>query len=447
MPSLLPTSTSPSLPAPASEQGTCQNSSTADILAVDVAIVGGGIAGLTLAVALRYSGLQVAVIEAQSAEQSASRRRAYALSLTSGEIFRQLGVWGDIAPHITHFQNVRLSDADYPQVLEFHPEDSDTEAVYYGAEHGVLMAALQQAAQASETLSYLDSTTVTAVDRQPHKVRLELQTATGVRYLQAPLLVAADGMKSPLRQQANIRSFGLRYWQSCITAVLKPELPHQETAYERFWPSGPFAILPLPGNRCQIVWTAPHQEAATIMEMSPDQFMAALQQRYGKQMGQLTLMSKPLMFPVQLMQSHSYVQPRLALIGDAAHCCHPVGGQGLNMGIRDAAALAEVLAIAHRQKADLGSLAVLRRYSRWRQLENTLILSLTDFLTRCFSNRIWPVMAVRRLGILILRNVPSLRRLALRVMTGRFGRIPQNIASSQHPDLANPTPSKTEIGR
>jgi 2-octaprenyl-6-methoxyphenol hydroxylase len=406
--------------------GTSAANSTelAEGLAVDVAIVGGGIVGLTLAAALRHSGLTVAVVEAQTPEQAAARQRAYAFSLTSARIFQDLGVWPLVAPGITHFQRVRLSDGDYPRAVEFSPDDTGTDAVYYGAEHTVLMQALQQTIAAAP-VHYLSSAKVVSVEPGTAAACLRVERDHQPVTLTARLLVAADGATSPLRQQAGISTFGWRYWQSCITALLEPEQPHQDTAYEKFWPSGPFAILPLPGNRCQIVWTAPHAEAKALLDLPPDQFMAELQRRYGSQMGQLKLLNQPRLFPVQLMQSKRYVQPRLALIGDAAHCCHPVGGQGLNMGIRDAAALAEVLVQAQQQQQDIGSLAVLRRYERWRRRENWLILSLTDFLTRCFSNRLWPLVLLRRLGIGILHRVRPLRRGALRVMTGRFGRIPQ----------------------
>jgi 2-octaprenyl-6-methoxyphenol hydroxylase len=401
------------------------------LLQVDVAIVGGGIVGLTLAAALRHSGLRIAVIEAQTLEQAASQRRAYAFSLASAEIFKRLGLWNEITPRITHFQKVRLQDSNYPQTVEFSPQDLGSEAVYYGAEHTVLMGALQRCLQHQAGISYLSSAQVvalhaggTAAANSP-AATLEVLWNQQPLTVQAMLAVAADGGRSPLRQQAGISTFGWKYWQSCITAMVKPELPHQETAYERFWPSGPFAILPLPDNRCQIVWTAPHAEAQAMLSLPRPQFMHELQQRYGDQMGRLTLLSEPLLFPVQLMQSKAYVQPRLALIGDAAHCCHPVGGQGLNMGIRDAAALAEVLLQAHHQAQDLGSLAVLRRYERWRRRENWLILSFTDFLTRCFSNQVLPLLLLRRLGILILRLVRPFKRLALQLMTGRFGRLPR----------------------
>ncbi|MBD0334513.1 MAG: FAD-dependent hydroxylase [Cyanobacteria bacterium Co-bin13] len=418
MASLPPQQTYPPLSAAALEAGPDQ------VLAVDVAIVGGGIIGLTLATALRSSGLTIAVIEAQTPEQAAARQRAYAFSLTSARIFQNLGLWPLVAPAITSFQRVKLSDGDYPQAVEFSPEDAGTDAVYYGAEHSVLMQALQQTV-ATASIHYLSSARVVRVETGAAATCLQIERGNCPLTLQAKLIVAADGAMSPLRQQAGISTFGWRYWQSCITVLLEPEQSHQDTAYERFWPSGPFAILPLSGNRCQIVWTAPHAEAQALLNLPQDQFMAELHRRYGSHMGQLKLLNQPRLFPVQLMQSRRYVQNRLALIGDAAHCCHPVGGQGLNMGIRDAAALAEVLIQAHQQGDDLGALTVLRRYERWRQRENWLILSFTDFLTRCFSNRFFPLVLLRRLGINVLHQVRPLRRVALRLMTGRFGRIPQ----------------------
>lgn len=392
---------------------------------VDVAIVGGGVVGLTLALALALSGMQIAVIEAQTPEAAAARPRAYAFSLTSGDIFKGLGLWPQVAPHITHFQQVRLSDGDYGRVVRFGPEDLGTEAVYYGAEHGVLMGALQQAIARASNIHYFSSSTLTVADRQGKAVVGQLTTPEGDRPLQAALVVAADGKQSPLRHQAQIQAFGWQYWQSCITTVLEPEADHQNTAYERFWPSGPFAILPLPGQRCQIVWTAPHAEAKAMLDLPEAEFMAELQRRYGPQMGRLKRLTPPMMFPVQLMQCDRYIQSRLALVGDAAHSCHPVGGQGLNMGIRDAAALGEVLTTAYHQGLDLGSLPVLRRYERWRRWENWIILSFTDLLTRTFSNRFWPLVVLRRLGIELLNTIPVIRRLALRLMTGRFGRVPR----------------------
>lgn len=401
----------------------------------DLVIVGGGIVGLTLASALRHSGLTLAIVEAQSPQQAASRDRAYAFSLTSAAIFKQLGLWEEVGPQITHFQKVRLSDGAYPVVVNFQPQNLGTESVYHAAEHRVLMQALQGSLVDCPTIDYWAPASLETVEYGEQTAHCEIRYEEQTCRCTTDLIVAADGARSRLREQAQIPTFGWKYWQSCITTVLETEKFHANIAYERFWPSGPFAILPLPDGRCQIVWTAPHAEAEAMLQLPPEAFMAELKQRYGAQMGGLKMLNQPRLFPVRLMHSHHYVQPHLALIGDAAHGCHPVGGQGLNMGIRDAAALAEVLMTAHQHDEALGSLRVLKRYERWRKRENWLVLTMTDALNRSFSNRWLPLVWARRLGIVLLEYLPPLKWLALTIMTGRFGRSPNvTIAASKSND-------------
>lgn len=386
----------------------------------DVIIVGGGIVGLTCACGLKDSGLRVAVIEAQTAEAAAGRQRAYAFSPVSAKILDGLGLWHIVGPQLTHFQQVKLSDADYPKAITFRPQDGRGEAVYYSAEHTVLMSALQSVVQAAQNIDYWCESKVLSMEAG----RLLVERDGRSCELSADLVVGADGARSFVRDYAQIKTLGWKYWQSCITAVLEPQNSHQNTAYEKFWPSGPFAILPLPNNRCQIVWTAPHEEAKAMLDLPKEQFLLELKARYGDQMGDLTLVNEPMMFPVQLMQSREYVRPGTALIGDAAHCCHPVGGQGLNMGIRDATALAEIIQQAASKGEDLGSLKVLKRYERWRRTENWFTLSLTDFLNRSFSNRFLPLLIARRAGIWVLDGITPLKRLILQLMAGFFGKIP-----------------------
>ncbi|MEM9908602.1 MAG: FAD-dependent oxidoreductase, partial [Cyanobacteria bacterium P01_D01_bin.44] len=326
----------------------------------DVVIVGGGIVGLTLACALRDSGITVAIIETQTPEQTAARPRAYAFSPMSAKIFQSLDLWDQVGPNITHFRRVRMSDGNAPPVVNFETQDAPRPgAVYYGAEHPVLIKALQSGLRNNPEVDTWYQATVLNVQSTDTGVNLTVEQ-DGKRYtLATQLLVGADGTRSKIRAQAGIKTAGWQYWQSCITTVLQPEKSHQHTAHEKFWPSGPFAILPISGNRCQIVWTAPHAEAEAMLALPREAFMTELKHRYGKDMGDLKMLSEPLMFPVRLMQSQQYVKPQLALIGDAAHCCHPVGGQGLNMGIRDAAALARVLKQARQRGENLGDLRVL----------------------------------------------------------------------------------------
>ena len=390
----------------------------------DLAIVGGGIIGLTLACALKDSGLSIVLIEAKPYSVAAMKGQAYAVHMSSKRIFTGIGVWDKILPQIETFRQVCLSDANYPAVVEFQPADLGTDVLGYVAEHQALLTPLQEFMQNCPNVKYLCPAEVVQTQYQPDGVEISLK-AEDDRTIRTKLLVAADGARSRIRQSAGITTQGWQYWQSCIVAFVKPEKPHNNVAYERFWSSGPFAILPLPGNRCRIVWTAPHEEAKALVALDDEQFLTELRRRYGDRMGNLQLDGDRFVFPVQLMQSDRYVLPRLALVGDAAHCCHPVGGQGLNMGIRDAAALAQVVQSAYNQGEDIGNLQVLKRYERWRKHENLTILGFTDLLDRLFSNNFLPVVIIRRLGLLMLKQIHPIKKYALQLMTGLRGRLPE----------------------
>ncbi|MGB3205095.1 MAG: FAD-dependent hydroxylase [Crinalium sp.] len=431
----------------------------------DLAIVGGGIVGATLAAALKDSGLKVALIESQLQSAAVAKGRAYAISLLSGRIFEGIGIWQKILPEITTFSQVQISDTDYQGVVHFQPQDLGTDGVGYAAEHRVLLTALQDDLKDCPNVSWLCPAEVISAEYQADGVELEvmlkgdmtpLLSRGGVGDMTPPsppllrggvgdspallrggvegegkfkirtrLLVAADGARSHIRNAANITTQGWAYWQSCVVATIKPEKPHNNIAYERFWHTGPMGVLPLPGNRCQVVWTNPHAEAKALQQLDEAEFLAKLEEYTGGLLGRLELISDRFIFPVQLMQSDRYTLPRLALIGDAAHCCHPVAGQGMNLGIRDAAALAQVLTNAHQQQQDIGSLTVLKRYESWRKSENFTILAFTDFLNRTFSNNWLPLVVVRRLGLWILQHIHPAKTYALQLMTGLRGRPPK----------------------
>ncbi|MBV5261842.1 FAD-dependent hydroxylase [Synechococcus moorigangaii CMS01] len=394
----------------------------------DVIIVGGGIPGLTLACGLRGSGLHIAVLETQSKSQVCDRPRAYALAPLSAKIFREIEIWEKIAPAITHFSAVVLSDGNSPHRVIFKPADLGEAAVYYCAEHRILQRALQDQAAADPQITCHYGTEVRAVTYGEEAATVTVETAQGKQCFSTGLVVAADGRRSPLRRGAGIQTDGWDYWQSCITAVVTPRQDHQNIAHERFWPGGPFAILPLPHNCCQVVWVLPHAEAEAIAALPPKAFIATMEQHYGDHSGSLRLLSQPLVFPARLMHSRRYYQSRLVLLGDAAHHCHPVGGQGLNLGICDAAILAQVLRQAHQNHQDLGDLRVLRRYGRRRRLENWLILLFTDALNRLFSNNWWPLVTGRRSLLWLMHRWSPLRRIMLHLMTGLWGDRLRNFA-------------------
>ena len=391
----------------------------------DLVIVGGGIIGLTLAAALNDSGLRILLIEARVQSASVAKGQAYAIHMLSALIYQGIGIWDKILPQIETYNRVRLSDADYAGVVEFNTDDIGSKDLGYVAEHQALLYPLQELVKESPNITYLCPAEVISTEYLENVATVEVKVAGEICTIRSHLVVAADGGKSRIREAAGIKTRGWKYWQSCIVAFVKPEKNHNNTAYEKFQSSGPFAILPLPGNRCRIVWTAPHEEAKALLELDDEQFLAQLQKRFGEQMGKLELLGDRFVFQVQLMQSDRYALHRLALIGDAAHKCHPVGGQGLNLGIRDAAALAQVIEQAHSQGKDIGDIKVLKTYERWRKRENLAILGFTDLLDRVFSNKFLPVVIARRLGLWVMQRVPFIRIFNLKLMIGLLGKTPE----------------------
>lgn len=417
-------------PATILAQSPDHSSSSAEPLDADVVIVGGGIVGATLACALAPSGLRIVIVEAKPQANGLSNRRAYAISITSAQLLADLGLWDSIQSRVTSCPSIRLSDGQYDGIVWFTPKDINRPTLVHVGEHGVVLRVLYDRLVSYANVRWACPQTVESVEYQADRAILHLSapsadSAPGPQSITSQLIVAADGSQSPLRQAAGIAYQGWPYWQSCIGFTVKTELDHQNIAYERFWPSGPFAILPLPDRRCQVVWTAPHAEARALADLPESSFLAELSPRFGNHMGQLQLDTPRSVFPVQLRQSRSYSRHRLALIGDAAHSCHPVGGQGLNMGIRDAAALAQVIREATARRQDIGQAPVLRRYHIWRTLENLAILGFTDSLDRLFSSQWTPIVWFRRLGLQLLIRVPFVRRLALALMTGQFGVLPR----------------------
>ncbi|MBA3920889.1 MAG: FAD-dependent monooxygenase, partial [Nostocaceae cyanobacterium] len=247
----------------------------------DLAIVGGGIIGLTLACALKDSGLKVLLIEARVQSAAVAKGQAYAVQLISSRIFQGIGVWDKILPQIATFNQIRLSDSDYPGVVQFHPTDLGTEDLGYVAEHQALLQPLQEFLQECPNVKYLCPAEVVKTEYLPDGVAIDIKIGEEIQTIRSLLLVAADGSRSRIREAAGINTRGWQYWQSCIVAFVKPEKSHNNIAYEKFHASGPFAILPLPGNRCRIVWTAPHAEAKAICALDDEQFLEELRRRYG----------------------------------------------------------------------------------------------------------------------------------------------------------------------
>ncbi len=393
-------------------------------LDADLIIIGGGVAGTALACALKDSGLNIIMIEAQSLENVTKKKLAYALSLLSGAIFKGIGVWDQIFPNVGKFEHIRLSDADHGNIIHFEKEDLNTQFLGYVGEHQYVLKPLQELSQKCKNITWFPSSKLIDIIEEKDSITVTIERENQTQKLTAKLLVGADGAKSKVRQWAKIETKGWKYWQSCVAFKIKHTAPVNNIAFERFWYNGPMGILPLPDHCCQIVWTNPHEESKNLVEMPEKDFLERLKIRTGGVLGDLTLVGERGLFPVQLMQSDRYIQSRLALVGDAAHGCHPVGGQGLNLGIRDIAALAQVLQDAIARGEDIGTISVLKRYQNWRKKENWLILGFTDFLDRIFSTDFLPVVLIRRFGLWLMKNLPPFKLFALKLMTGLKGQRP-----------------------
>lgn len=397
---------------------------TSEALEVDIAIVGAGIVGLTLACALRDSGLNVALIEAKPYSPAIAQGQAYALHQVARQIFANMGVWDTLKPRIQPFEQVRLSDGTYPQTVEFYAQDLRTEAIGYVAEHHALAQTLRETLVQSSHIQWFCPRWVSDFQIEGDRAQLvltdpnALPDSPSTQILHSSLVVAADGGNSPLRQNVGIQTQGWPYWQSCVVATLKLARPHPAIAYERFWPTGPLGVLPLTGDRYRIVWTLPHAQAQETLGLDDPTFLAKLIPHLDPTMTDVTLDGKRFLFPTRLMHTQSYWSDRLVLVGDAAHTCHPVGGQGLNLGLRDVMTLAKALISAQQQGQDLGNNTVLQTYHRRRTWENWLTLAFTDFLNRLFSNHFVGTVGLRRVGLHLLQSFPPLKQISLQFMAG-----------------------------
>jgi 2-octaprenyl-6-methoxyphenol hydroxylase len=391
----------------------------------DVLIAGGGLAGLSLAIALRQSlGPSFAVAVADPALGAPARdERASAIVAAARRLFKTVGVWDDekAQPILDMVvTDSRLTDAMRPVFLTFAGEVAPDEPFATMVENRDLMAALLAKA-AAEGVALVAAPIERFTARRQDAVA---QLADGSA-ITARLIVAADGARSRLRDIAGIETFGWPYGQSAIVTTVAHERDHEGRAEEHFLPAGPFAILPLTGRRSSIVWTEEAAEAERIVALPDPAFHAELERRFGLRLGDIRVAGPRRAYPLGLSVARSVVAERLALIGDAAHVIHPIAGQGLNMGLRDVAALAEVIADAARLGLDFGSAPVLERYQRWRRFDSLAMGIATDGLNRLFSNRSDVLRLFRDVGLGLVDRLPALKALFIREAAGLTGDVPR----------------------
>jgi 2-octaprenyl-6-methoxyphenol hydroxylase len=398
----------------------------------DLAIIGGGLVGASLAVALAETGLRVAVVEATEAHAPAHPsydERVIALSLGSSRIFSGMGIWGDIERDVAPIQHVHVSDRGHFGFAHLDADDERVPALGYVAPARAMGAALSRRLDASPRIRVLRPGRLQGLQITKDLVNLEVAVAGQSQLLTAALLVAADGGESSVRQRLGLEVRAREYGYDAIIATVTPErIPattRPGTAFERFTDSGPLAMLPMTAGRYGMVWTARQAETSDILSLSDEAFIEALQTRFGARLGELTHPSRRIAYPLRLMLANQLTRERLLLIGNAAHTLHPVAGQGFNLGLRDVAELADLLVDAQRTAKDFGGPAVLGPYRRRRAPEHALIAGLTDGLARLFVNPWGPVRAGRNLGLLGLDLLPPARHHLARRFMGAIGRQPR----------------------
>ncbi|MEJ6509171.1 MAG: UbiH/UbiF/VisC/COQ6 family ubiquinone biosynthesis hydroxylase [Octadecabacter sp.] len=396
----------------------------------DIAIVGGGLNGPTLAIALEQRGLNVTVIDALPAPKRGMRDfdgRSYALAHASMRLLRGIDLWDAIKDHTQPMLEIKVTDGragtgPSPWMMHFDHTEIEEGPMGYMCQDRHLRQALLSKMDGAARITQMSGETVVAQSSG------QLTLASG-KTVTAKLIVGADGRASGTAERAGIKRTGWGYGQTAIVCAVEHELPHEGIAHQFFMPTGPLAILPLPNNCCSIVWSETETRATKIMAIDDTDFLDALRPAFGSFLGELTLVGKRFSYPLGLTIANRFIADRVVLIGDAAHGVHPIAGQGLNAGLRDVAALVDVLSDAKARGEDIASAAVLARYEQWRRFDTATLAAATDTFNKLFSNDNPLLRAVRDMGMGVINATPRLRRTFIREAAGLTGDLPSLMRS------------------
>lgn len=396
----------------------------------DVLIVGGGLTGLSLSCALAGGGLSVVLVDRMDPRAAVAPSfdgRTTAVALGSQRILEAIGVWGGVSSFACPIDDIRVSDGDSPLFLHFDHREVGDAPFGYIVENQHLRQALLSRASMLENLTIHAPASVELLDRGAHRVSARLDDGSEIV---CAVVAGCDGRNSKLRQDARIPAAAWGYKQKSIVCTALHARSHRNVAHERFLPSGPFAILPMNDDgdgrhRSSIVWTENADLAPALVALDDVALVGELERRFGDFLGDLGVTGGRWCFDLGFMQAAAYTAQRLVLLGDAAHVIHPIAGQGLNLGWRDVAVLAEILVDTRRLGLDLGAAPVLDRYERWRRFDNATLATVTDILNRLFSNNIPPLRMARDLGLAMIDRLPPLKRQFMRHAMGTVGELPR----------------------
>ncbi len=394
----------------------------------DILVVGGGMVGGSLAIALGSSGYRIGLVEAfpyGPGQQPAYDDRSIALAYGSARIFEGMGLWSDLADVVTPIDKIHVSDRGHLGTTRLEAREEGVSALGYVAESRVVGRVLNERYQDIQNLDVIAPARLINLEQDEDQVRAELESEGQSRFLTARLLVAADGTGSPIRGILDIDVERMDYGQTAIIANVSTSEPHQNVAYERFTDSGPLALLPMTEGRCSLVWTHRNSELEATEALSDEAFLKALQKRFGHRLGRFTRVGQRASYPLALMRAQEVYRGRVVLAGNALHTLHPVAGQGFNLGLRDVAVLAELLFDASQHGGDPGAEVLLQAYAEWRHEDMERVTQYTDLLVRLFSNSWAPLGHARSAGLMLVNNIPSMKHMLAKQSMGMNTPLPR----------------------
>ena len=398
----------------------------------DVIIIGSGLAGLTQALMLGLNGIKTLCIDKQNKSALTDgniNARATVISYGSHQLFKAAGIWNDIKPHACPIKDIKIMDGHSPVLLDFTSEDLEKNEAAFGwnVQNHFLYEALLKATKTQSSVDCLYETAVQKIENSGDHISVELENGDQYR---ANLLIGADGRNSSVREWMGVDTREWSYKQKAIVALITHEQPHNNQAIEHFKAEGPFAVLPLAdddkGNhRSTIVWT--QEDSGAALNYNDETFLIALNSLLPDSYGNITNVQKKMVYPLGFIHAYDYIKPRAVLIADAAHGIHPIAGQGLNLGLRDVAALTETLADAKSKKQDIGSIEVLSQYQTMRRPDNVAMAAMTDLLNTAFSNNLLSVRAARKIGLRLIKHIKPAKNFFIRQAMGKAGNVPEII--------------------